>query len=304
LSERSLTSKIAELLERSQRKIVHLHFSWISYSPRDKSPFQQTLLPPISLQNLDIRLSCERGVNPVLKEIFTKGSSLTRLSLGEQRERSPTSLGYHLLSGIIPEGIKLRNLRHLCLHHLDLSLTFPIMTAMIDFSQLLSLSISGCDGSDSFLQELGISLTNNRASFKHIYATVSDTDCLADVLKHSDNLVSLHLIWPEGWKENFWKTIQRIGPHLESLGLHHSRTIEPISTDVRNITTLQALSSCSKLRQLGVQLSHHDLDVQAWNTHYMFKAFLVSTILRQLSLFGLSITSRNPHSGDLIHPSS
>ncbi|KAK1915393.1 hypothetical protein P3342_003203 [Pyrenophora teres f. teres] len=150
------------------------------------------------------------------------------------------------------------------------------MAAMVDFSQLLSLSISGCDESDFFFHDLGVSLANSRASIKHIYATVSDTDCLTDVLKHSENLTSLHLVWPEGWKETFWKTIQRIGPHLESLGLHHSRTMEPISANARDITTLQALSSCSKVRQLGIQLSHHDLDVQTWNTHYMFKAFLAN----------------------------
>jgi hypothetical protein len=154
------------------------------------------------------------------------------------------------------------NLHHLKLYRVDADQMWNCLALRIDFSNLKTLALYDCQA-DNICERFVYTLNGRSTALKHIYATLQDINSIVDVLDCLANRTSLHLILAEDCAlDRFWRTIERRGPGLKSLGMQQWEWTDPFGD--WDVALSRLLSICKNVQHLRLPISVPVIRAVTW----------------------------------------
>ena len=178
----------------------------------------------------------------------------------------------------LPNGQNLPNLRDLTLQGFDLQTAFGYFAKIIEFSKIITLTLSDCRNEEHFIEKLKESLSRNPSSLQHFAVGTVDSDRLCDTLEATSNLTNLHVEASYQFglpgDQGLVRLLNIKGRTLETLSLN-GPDLDFLEYPIEPDFFAAVCANCPNLTQLAFRASDDALNYDAPLSDYWFGSFLV-----------------------------
>ncbi|KAF2657547.1 hypothetical protein K491DRAFT_324517 [Lophiostoma macrostomum CBS 122681] len=230
---------------------------------------------PDSLHTLQLSLVSDvEHFEAFLPGLLHIGQRLERLSLDLATEDCSVEVLKQLSA--LQSKQSLDRLEELSLIRFNLKDLFNPLSKIIDFTRLTAITWSLCSGSDGFLGDMKESISQN-TSLQHFDADVDGKEQFFDIIRSCSNLKSLHLSSGSPWhidrSPRAMQWFQTNGGLVHTLTFH-STVLEGGDYSIDRAFCDVICRYCSRLKQLGFELSDLGVNFDLWEDGHGFRDYL------------------------------